>query len=229
LSDDHAARVAALRPLLDEAFPQSRPDSRAALLSTASFHTFGRGQTMFRQGDATPVALLLDGHVAIRRASPDGRQLIIRIVDRGKLGAFFPLIARPSAADIVALTRAPVALWRGEWLRSLAATDPGLGLDLLDQILITYEEVVGRLDGLVYQDALRRVARILHLHAMLFFSDEPVLTRAALPMLVGTSREMTGRVLRVLEARSIVARVGRDRLRLLDRAALAAAAGDTGP
>jgi CRP-like cAMP-binding protein len=51
------------------------------------------------------------------------------------------------------------------------------------------------------------------------------MTRAYLPALVGTSREMTGRVLRQLESDGIVRRVGRDRLRLLDadRLALAAA------
>jgi hypothetical protein len=40
---------------------------------------------------------------------------------------------------------------------------------------------------------------------------------------------MTGRVLRILEARSLVARVGRDRLRLLDPAGLAEAAADPEP
>ena len=41
-------------------------------------------------------------------------------------------------------------------------------------------------------------------------------TRAHLPALVGTSREMTGRVLRRLESEGIIERIGRDRLRVLD-------------
>jgi hypothetical protein len=69
---------------------------------------------------------------------------------------------------------------------------------------------------------------VLHEHTDLFFASPPVLTRTHLPILVGTSREMTGRVLRVLEARQLVARVGRNRLRLLDPAGLAAVA-DTDP
>src|SRR6185369_1659884 len=229
LFHDPLARDTALPNLLAEVFPQSRPETRTALVNTASIQKFRTGQTMFRQGDSTPVALVMDGHVAIRRTSPDGRQLIVRIVRRGKLGAFFPINARPSAADLVALTPTPVALWAGPWFRSLARSDPGLAVDLLDHVLITYEEVVGRLDSLIYQDALRRVARILHLHADLFFADDPVLTRDYLQTLVGTSREMTGRVLRILEARSLVARVGRDRLRLLDPAGLAEAAADPEP
>jgi CRP-like cAMP-binding protein len=175
----------------------------------------------------TPIALILDGHVAIRRTSLEGRQLIVRIINRGKLGAFIPLVARPSAGDFVALSAAPVALWSGPWVRSLAKADPGLAVDLIDQVVATYEEIVGRLDSLLYQNALRRVARILQMHADLFFADEPVLTRDYLPTMVGTSREMTGRVLRILEARSIVARVDRNRLRLLDPERLAAIAADT--
>jgi CRP-like cAMP-binding protein len=66
-------------------------------------------------------------------------------------------------------------------------------------------------------------------YADLFFSEAPVLPRTLLPGLVGTSREMTGRVLRSLEAEGVLARVGRRGLRLLAPAALgdaAAAAGD---
>jgi CRP-like cAMP-binding protein len=229
LSSYAAARAPDLHDLLIQVFPQSRPETRTALLSTATIQVFATGQTMFRQGEPTPVALIMDGHVAVRRMSPEGRQLIVRLIDRGHVGTFFPLIARPSAADLVALTPTPVALWAGPWIRSLAKADSGFAVDLLDYVLTSYAEVVGRLDSLIYQDALRRVARILHLHADLFFADEPVLTRGYLPTLVGTSREMTGRVLRILEARSVVVRVGRNRLRLLDPAGLEAAAADPSP
>jgi CRP-like cAMP-binding protein len=125
---------------------------------------------------------------------------------------------------MVALTPSPAAVWRADEVRSLAAHDPGFALDAVDAILALFEEVVARLDGLLYQDALRRVARVLNVHADLFFAESPVLTRAHLPTLVGTSREMTGRVLRILESRRLVARVGRDRLRLLDPDGLTAAA-----
>jgi CRP-like cAMP-binding protein len=149
---------------------------------------------------------------------------MVRIVTKGRLSPILPLARRPASADAVALTSSVAAVWRGERVRSLATTDPGLAVDILDDVLNSYEEVMGRLDSLLYQDALRRVARVLDRHADLFFADPPVLSRAQLPVLVGTSREMTGRVLRVLESRQIIARVGRDRLRLLDPAGLVAAA-----
>lgn len=224
ISNDPLAVAVALPLVLGEVFPRSKPATRAALTSVAAIRTFRPGEAILEQGDETSVALILDGHVALRRTTPEGRQLIVRIVDRGKLPAVLPLVARPSSADVVALTLTPVAMWRGDDVRSIAAADAGLAVDLAEHVLAAYEEVTLRLEGLLSQDALRRVARVLHQHADLFFADEPVLTRRHLPMMVGTSREMTGRVLRVLESRRIVVRVDRSQLRLLDRAGLAAVA-----
>jgi CRP-like cAMP-binding protein len=219
-----SASTSALPEVLDEAFPHSRPDTRTILANGAGVRSFGVGETILRQGDESSLALVLNGHVAMRRTTIDGRQLIVRIVSRGQLAAILPLSARPAGADSVALTAGPVARWRGADVRSLANEDPGLAIDLIDHTLAIFEDVVSRFDGLLHHDALRRVARVLHLHADLFFTERPVLTRAHLPMLVGTSREMTGRVLRALEAKRLVARVGRDRLRLLDPVGLAEAA-----
>jgi CRP-like cAMP-binding protein len=213
-----------LNDVIDVAFPRSRADSRRTLLNTAVVRQFRTGQAILQQGDESSLALILDGHVAARRTTDDGRQLIFRIFTRGGLVSILPLCSRPSSADIVALSAVSVAMWRAMEVRSLATTDPGLAVGILDNVLSTFEDVVTRLDGLLHQDALRRVARVLSLHADLFFADPPVITRSHLPAMLGTSREMTGRVLRVLESRQVVARVGRDRLLLLDAAALAATA-----
>ena len=218
-------RLATTLPsLLGEVFPKSRPGTRSTLARAATVRTFRPGEEILLQGDETSVGLLLEGQVALRRTTPDGRQLVVRIVDRGKLPAVLPLAARPASADAVALTPTPVAMWRGVDVRSLATADPGLAVDLMDHALDALADVTGRLEELIYQDAPRRVARVLHQHADLFFAEGPVLTRRELPMLVGTSREMTGRVIRVLEARGIVVRVGRYGFKLLDPVALAATA-----
>jgi CRP-like cAMP-binding protein len=168
----------------------------------AAIHRYETGQVIIRQGDVSTIALVLDGHIAVRRTTADGRQFMVRIVTRGRLSPVLPLAARPTAADSVALTRSATADWGSEDVRALAKIDGGLAVDILDDVLDSLHEVIGRLDGLLYQNALRRVARVLQQHADFFFAKEPILTRAHLPIMVGTSREMTGRVLRVLEANS---------------------------
>jgi CRP-like cAMP-binding protein len=224
LTTNSSAWASALPTAIDNAFPHSRSDTRRALAVTGSVHSFRAGRAILEQGDASSLALILDGHVAVRRTTVDGREFMVRIVTEGRLSPVLPLARRPASADAVALTPSVAVIWRSEQVRSLATTDPGLAVDILDDVLDSLEEVMGRLDSLLYQDALRRVARVLDRHDDLFFADPPVLSRAQLPVLVGTSREMTGRVLRVLESRRILARVGRDRLRLLDPAGLSAAA-----
>ena len=76
-------------------------------------------------------------------------------------------------------------------------------------------QTVERIEGFLHQDARLRVLRILARYGDLFFGETPVLTRAHLPGLVGTSREMTSHVLRQLEREGTVERVGRVGLRLL--------------
>ena len=227
MTSSHAAPPDLLDVLV-ESFPNSMAESRAALAATARLRRLETGEMIIEQGDPSSMALVIDGHVAVRRTTLDGRQYMIRIVTRGRLSPLLPLAAIPASADAVALTPSVVAVWRGKDVRSFATTDPGFAVDVLDDVLDSLDEVVGRLDSLLYQDALRRVARVLHLKADLFFGDPPVLTRTHLPTLVGTSREMTGRVLRILESRGLVARVGRTRLRLLDPAGLADAAESVG-
>jgi CRP-like cAMP-binding protein len=148
----------------------------------------------------------------------------VGFITRGGLISVLPLAARPSLADAVALVPTVAAVWPADRVRALAAADAGLGVDLIDHVLSKFEVAVARLDALLSQNALGRVARVLEQHSDLFFSEPPVLKRGHLPALVGTSREMTGRVLRMLEAQGLVIRVGRDRLSLLDPSGLTAAA-----
>jgi CRP-like cAMP-binding protein len=220
---DRGPATPGLLEVIGKAFPHSRADTQAAL-AASGVRRFDAGVTLLRQGDRSRIALVIEGLVALHRTTLDGRQLMVGVMTPGALAGILPLSHRPLAADAVALTPSLVAPWHADTVRRLAAADAGLAIDVVDHVLGKFEDVVSRLDAMVHQNALRRVARVLSLYADLFFGEGAPLTRAHLPFLVGTSREMTGRVLRDLESRRIVARVGRDRVRLLDPAGLATAA-----
>lgn len=100
-------------------------------------------------------------------------------------------------------------------IRALAVLDPGLALAAIDSMAWSLHQAVERIEGFLHQDARLRVLRVLAQHRQLRFSESPVLTREHLSGLVGTSREMTGRVLRELEREGTVKRVGRTGLKLL--------------
>ena len=207
--------------VLRSAFPESSSTTQQRLQATAEIRSFRARQTVSAQGEESRVGLVLGGHIGFRRTTVDGREVMPRIVSRGDLGPFMPIAGRPSTAEAIALSPASVALWSGDDIVALATGDAGFAVDLLQHVMFAFEEVVERMDGLLYQNALRRVARVLDQHADIIFGDEGVVTRAYLPALVGTSREMTGRVLRQLESDGLVERIGRSRLRLLDASGLA--------
>jgi CRP-like cAMP-binding protein len=216
-----AADLQTVAEVLDETFPGAQPETRRALSSSAEVRTYRARQTVVAQGDDTHFGLVLEGHVGLRRTTIDGRELIPLIASRGQLGLALPIAGRPSSVELLGLSAGRIALWPGRAVHALAATDAGFALALLEHVLLNVEAVVDRMDGLLYQNAQRRVARILDQHAAIVFGDEAVVTRSHLPALVGTSREMTGRVLRQLEAEGVLERIGRGRLRLLDAARLA--------
>jgi CRP/FNR family transcriptional regulator len=214
-----------LHTVIAKAFPESSREIRQTLVTTARVHVFNRNESILAQGDGSMLALVLRGHAAIVRTTADGHQLILRVVGRGDLAATMPFAFAPTAGDAIALVPTAAAFWGGPEVRSQAMADAGFAVDLLDQTLNGANELVERFESLRRQGSIKRVALVLYRYSDLFFEPEPVLTRAHLPKLIGTSREMTSRVLRALESRGIVARVGRDRLSLLDRGELARAAG----
>lgn len=204
-----------LRRSLTGAVPNARPETIGELVDTARPRVVSRNHTIFRQGEPIPLTLVVRGYGAFRRTTVDGRQVMTGIANPGDLIGFSSISGANSSVDLVALTDCDAATWSGPDIRRLVVRDPGLSLDVIDRLGGFLQILTEKVDGFLHQDARRRVVRILTRHRDLFFDDPPILTRAHLPSLVGTSREMTGRVLRELENEGTLDRVGPTRLRLL--------------
>jgi len=189
-------------------FPHAGSETLRALALAARIRTHLANDIVHRQGDEVPLRLVLDGVGAARRMTVDGRELVVAILRRGDLIGLLGLASIPAASDFVALTAFNSAEWSSNRIRSLAAADPGLATDLIDSSAAALAMIAQRLDGLIYQNSRTRVARVLADYRDLFFGSPPVLLRSHLPSLVGTSREMTGRVLRQLERERVVSRSG---------------------
>lgn len=173
------------------------------------------GEYIYRQGDPVPLTLIVEGHGAARRTTVGGKELVSGVAPPGVLFGWSGLAVVPSSVELVALTECRIGQWPGPEIRALATDDPGLALAAIDSMAWSLHQTVERIEGFLHQDARLRVLRVLAQYRMLFFEEPPVLTRAELPGLVGTSREMTGHVLRQLEREGTIARVGRAGLRLL--------------
>jgi CRP-like cAMP-binding protein len=211
---DSPTRIS-VRQHLQEALPRCRAETIERLIRMARVQTVQPGKQIYRQGDPVPLTIILDGYGAARRTTASGKELVSGVARAGVLFGWSGLASVPSSVELVALTECQVAQWQGAKIRELVTTDPGLALAAIDSMAWSLHQTVERIEGFLHQDARLRVVRILSQHSELFFGEPPVLTRAHLPGLVGTTREMTGQVLRQLEREGTVARVGRAGLRLL--------------
>jgi CRP-like cAMP-binding protein len=204
-----------LRELLERSLPGCRIGTVVQLLETVRVRTLQPGQQIYRQGSPVPLTIILDGYGAARRTTVNGKELLSGVAPAGVLFGWSGLASVPSSVELVALTTCQIGQWHGPEVRTLAASDPLLALAAIDSMAWSLHQAVERIEGFLYQDARLRVVRILAQHRDLFFGEPPVLTRTHLPGLVGTSREMTSKVLRQLECEGTVARVGRAGLKLL--------------
>jgi CRP/FNR family cyclic AMP-dependent transcriptional regulator len=207
--------AAILHEYLVAALPGCRDETIERLIQTARVRTLKPGDYVYHQGEPVPLTLILEGYGAARRTTVDGRVLVSGVAPAGVLFGWSGLASVPSSVELVALTACVVAQWLGPDIRTLATADPALGLAAIDSMAWSLHQTVERIEGFLHQDARLRVLRILAQHRDLFFGDPAVLTRTHLPGLVGTTREMTGRVLRELEREGTIARVGRVGLKLL--------------
>jgi CRP-like cAMP-binding protein len=218
---DHGPRGRSSKPddrlaqFLGWLLPSCRADTIERLIHTGRARTVTPGGYLYRQGEAAPLTLILEGYGAARRTTSGGRELVSGIAPAGVLFGWSGLTSVPSSVELVALTQCSVAQWPGLEVRALAAADPGLAFTAIDSMAWSLHQAVERIEGFLHQDARLRVLRVLAQYRDLFFGETPVLTRADLPGLVGTTREMTGHVLRQLEHEGTVQRVGRARLNLL--------------
>jgi CRP-like cAMP-binding protein len=208
-------RGKSLGELLGRLLPGCRVETIERLTQTVRTRAVRPGEHIYDQGEPVPLTIILEGYGAARRTTLDGKELVSGIAPAGVLFGWSGLTSVPSSVELVALTECEVGQWPGAEVRVLAAGDPALGLVAIDSMAWSLHQSVERIEGFLHQDARLRVLRILAQHRQLFFGEPPVLTRAHLSGLVGTSREMTGRVLRQLEREGTIARVGRAGLRLV--------------
>ena len=213
-----------LHDLLPRSLPGGEPETIDALIATARLRNLHPGETIYRQGEPVLLTLILRGYGAARRTLSTGQELVSGVAPAGELFGWSGLASAPSSVELLALTECLVAQWPGREIRALATADSALALAAIDSMAVSLHTTVERIEGFLHQDARRRVLRILARHRELFFGEQTILTRAHLPSMVGTSREMTGRVLRQLEREGTIERFGRTGLRLLRPERLEAAA-----
>jgi CRP-like cAMP-binding protein len=204
-----------LSEIIAQKLPRCRPSTWDAMAASARLCLVRRGDRIYELGKPVPLTMILSGYGVARRTTSTGLLLISGVARAGAPFGWSGLASATSSIEMLAHTDCQVALWSGLEIRPIAAGDPELALAAIDSMAASLHQTVEQIEGFLHQNARLRVLRILGRHRDLFFDEPPILTRADLPALVGTTREMTGRVLRELEREGTVERFGRVGLRLL--------------
>ena len=167
------------------------------LMARATARRVAQGETVFEQGAAAHAFfLLLHGRLKVSQVTPDGQQVMVRVVHPGDLFGFARALNRPdypgtarAAVDCVVVGW-PMADWD-----AVVETNPRLAINAMQTIGERLDEAHTRLREMSTQEVERRVA-----HAVLRLAEkagrpEGGVTRIDFPITRQDIAEMTGTTL----------------------------------
>jgi CRP/FNR family cyclic AMP-dependent transcriptional regulator len=201
-------------------------DEQRELLSLARRRRFARHEVIFHAGDpGDTLHLLAKGHVAIRLTTPLGDVATVRVL---KAGDFFGELAvvspGPRNATAVAIDAVETLSIHRTEFEALRARQPSVGSVLIEALVTEVRRLAVQLVDALYVPIDTRVWRRLLDLTEVFEEREGVttipLTQEELAQVVGTTRPTLNRLLRDCEEAGIL-RIGRGRLDVIDREALA--------
>ena len=192
------------------------PASREAVAREGFHRHVVRAGTVFSEGDpAEGLWALLSGRLKLVRTTPQGRELVLHLVEAGQTFAEATLAGAPVyPATAVALEPCELWLWPRERLLGLLARKPDLALALLGSLSTWTRRILTRLELLTQ----RRVEERLALFLLARHGGETVRPGDAIDLdipkhllagLIGTGPEVLSRTFRRLEEAGILAVAGR--------------------
>ncbi len=187
-------------------------------LSYCRVRTVPAKTVMIHAGDLPDVMYyIVSGSVAVMIENEDGNEMVLAYLNKGQffgeMGLFYEQPTR--SAWVRTRTESEIAEMAYSGVRHIASESPGLIFELATQLAARLYRTNRKLGDLAFVDVTGRVA-----HAIMDLCNEPdamthpdgmqiKVSRQELSRLVGCSREMAGRVLKVLEQQGLVSANGK--------------------
>ncbi|MDT7527777.1 Crp/Fnr family transcriptional regulator [Sphingopyxis sp. SE2] len=135
----------------------------SAASEAARAESFGKGATVFRQGDEARRAYALSvGSVRIVQTGSDGGQAIVRFIAPGEMFGSVPLFTkRPLPADAVVAETALVLSWSEADLALLIDAHPPIAINIIRIVGARLADAQDRVRELSTQRAEQRIAHTL--------------------------------------------------------------------
>ena len=134
-----------------------------AILAAAKTRRIERKAAIFEQGrSATEFFVLMHGHLKIVQTTPDGQQIIVRIVEPGELyGVAVALGRKDYPASAIALEESITLCWPSSAWAGLVARTPLLAVNALQTIGQRVQEAHARIREFSTEEVEQRVAHLL--------------------------------------------------------------------
>ncbi len=175
-----------------------RPEELSRLAASAALVRHAPHATIFQKGDpgASMMAVVM-GRVKICTYSPDGKELVLNIIDRGSLfGEIALLDGQPRSADAVALEPTELLVLERNRLMPILTSNPDTANRMITVLCQRLRQTSEALEDALLRDAPSRVARgLLRLAATFGRPDgggtrlDIRLSQQQIGSLIGISRE----------------------------------------
>jgi CRP-like cAMP-binding protein len=205
-------------------FQKFTPSELSEILELGHMRRIEEGGFFFHQGDqADHIYVLTDGRVHLGQVTPDGQQIILRVITPGRMfgavGVAIPGSVCPAAAQ--AIEDSQGIAWESATFRRLGEKNPSLAFDMMGMMNAYVQEIQDRFRELATERTEQRLARtILRLAAQAGRRvNEGVLidmaiTRQDLAQMTGTTLFTVSRLLSDWERRGLI-ETGRERVSIL--------------
>lgn len=207
-------------------FGRLSPETLEAIARGAVPRRYAPGEVVFLEGEpCAGLYVLLDGWLKVVKASPAGREQVVRFVAPGEsFGEFSVFIGAANPATVIALEDAAALLIARETILALLDRHPDLCRAVIEVLALRTQYLLDMVEGLSLRPVEARLARYLLDEAR----DGVVhrrrwATQAELAARLGTVLDVLNRALGDLVEEGLI-RVDRRRIVILDRDALEARA-----
>lgn len=187
-------------------------------LSYCRIRTVPQKTVMIHAGDLSDTLYyIVDGSVEVMIEDEDGNEMVLAYLNKGQFVGEMGLFQhRPQrSAWVRTRTESEIAEMTYARFRQIAMDHPAIVFELATQLAERLDRTNRKLGDLAFVDVTGRVA-----HAIMDLCNEPdamthpdgmqiKVSRQELSRLVGCSREMAGRVLKVLEEQGLVSASGK--------------------
>jgi CRP/FNR family cyclic AMP-dependent transcriptional regulator len=144
-------------------FEQLDGESLEQLSALLRTRRYAKGEVIFHQGDVgTALYIIRKGEVAIRLSSPDGKEVILALLDRGDFfGELALLDGEPRSTDAVAREETDLLSIQREDFRVFLNARPKVALGLLANLSRLVRHVTQLVHDTTFLDARARLVRVL--------------------------------------------------------------------